>query len=72
MGSAYIYFAQPSANWTGTRGGPVAAQDVEPGTVVPYGRWPTSSSTLPSLIATMYRHAMLGDGSHTLVTTGTY
>ncbi len=54
-----------------TRIGTDHADHVEPGTVVPYGRWPTSSSTLPTLIATMYRHAMLGDGSRTLVTTGT-
>ncbi|MGW1290530.1 protein-L-isoaspartate(D-aspartate) O-methyltransferase [Streptomyces sp. NPDC002586] len=53
-----------------TRIGTAHADHVEPGTVVPYGRWPTSSSTLPSLIATMYRHAMFGDGSRTLVTTG--
>lgn len=54
-----------------TRIGPDHADHVEPGTVVPYGRWPTSSSTLPSLVATMYQHAMLGDSSRTLVTTGT-
>jgi protein-L-isoaspartate O-methyltransferase len=54
-----------------TRLGTDHADHVVPGTVVPYGRWPTSSSTLPSLIATMYRHAMLADGSRTLVTTGT-
>ncbi|MEU3862979.1 protein-L-isoaspartate(D-aspartate) O-methyltransferase [Streptomyces sp. NPDC028722] len=54
-----------------TRIGPDHADHVQPGTVVPYGRWPTSSSTLPTLIATMYRHAMLADTSRTLVTTGT-
>ena len=47
------------------------ADHVEPGTVVPYDRWPASSSTPPTLLATMYRHAMLGEGSRTLVTTGT-
>ncbi|GGW53480.1 hypothetical protein GCM10010340_35040 [Streptomyces griseoloalbus] len=31
-------------------------------------RWVPSSSTLPTLIATMYRHAMLDAGSHTLAT----
>jgi protein-L-isoaspartate O-methyltransferase len=30
----------------------------------------TSSSTMPSLVVAMYRHAMLGDTSRTLVTTG--
>ncbi|MFE4304868.1 protein-L-isoaspartate(D-aspartate) O-methyltransferase [Streptomyces sp. NPDC056891] len=54
-----------------TRIGADHADQVDPGTVVPYGRWPTSSSTLPSLMATMYRHAMLADDSRTLVTTGT-
>ncbi|MFF7858771.1 protein-L-isoaspartate(D-aspartate) O-methyltransferase [Streptomyces sp. NPDC007904] len=54
-----------------TRIGTDHADHVEPGTIVPYGRWPTSSSTLPTLIATMYRHAMLGEDSRTLVTTGT-
>ncbi|MFE0138210.1 protein-L-isoaspartate(D-aspartate) O-methyltransferase [Streptomyces sp. NPDC059037] len=31
---------------------------------------PTSSSTLPSLVVDMYRHAMIADDSHVLVTTG--
>lgn len=31
----------------------------------------TSSSTLPSLVVRMYRHAMIADDSRTLVTTGT-
>ncbi|MDX2758375.1 methyltransferase domain-containing protein [Streptomyces europaeiscabiei] len=32
---------------------------------------PTSSSTLPSLVVGMYRHAMIANGNHVLVTTGT-
>jgi protein-L-isoaspartate O-methyltransferase len=32
---------------------------------------PTSSSTLPGLVVTMYRHAVIGDDSRVLVTTGT-
>ncbi|WP_338056455.1 protein-L-isoaspartate(D-aspartate) O-methyltransferase [Streptomyces torulosus] len=32
---------------------------------------PTSSSTLPSLVVRMYRHAMIADDSRLLVTTGT-
>ncbi|MBZ9642328.1 protein-L-isoaspartate(D-aspartate) O-methyltransferase [Streptomyces sp. PSKA30] len=32
---------------------------------------PTSSSTLPGLVVTMYRHAMISDDSSVLVTTGT-
>lgn len=35
------------------------------------GGTPTSSSTLPSLVVRMYRHAMIGDGHQLLVTTGT-
>ncbi|MFG2636552.1 protein-L-isoaspartate O-methyltransferase [Streptomyces sp. NPDC048362] len=35
------------------------------------GGTPTSSSTLPSLIVRMYRHAMIDDGHQLLVTTGT-
>ncbi|AZK97108.1 MULTISPECIES: methyltransferase domain-containing protein [Streptomyces] len=54
-----------------TRIGTAHADLTAPGTVVPYGRWPTSSSTLPSLVVTMYRHAALADTSRLLVTTGT-
>lgn len=35
------------------------------------GGRPTFSSTLPSLVVRMYRHAMIGDGNQVLVTTGT-
>ncbi|PJJ02487.1 protein-L-isoaspartate O-methyltransferase [Streptomyces sp. 2333.5] len=52
-----------------TRVGPLHADDAEPGTV-PEGL-PTSSSTLPSLVIDMYRHAMLTDECDVLVTTGT-
>ncbi|MEU5159107.1 protein-L-isoaspartate(D-aspartate) O-methyltransferase [Streptomyces sp. NPDC020875] len=54
-----------------TRIGTVHADLAEPGTVVPYGRWATSSSTLPNLVVTMYRHAALTPTSSALVTTGT-
>lgn len=37
----------------------------------PRGGLPTSSSTLPSLVVNMYRHAMVADDSGVLVTTGT-
>lgn len=53
-----------------TRIGPVHADHADPGHTVTTGR-PTSSSTLPTLLVTMYRHAMLADGCRTLVTTGT-
>ncbi|MFF4409863.1 protein-L-isoaspartate(D-aspartate) O-methyltransferase [Streptomyces sp. NPDC001404] len=53
-----------------TRLGTVHADQLEPGTLIPSGPWPTSSSTLPSLVVTMYRHATLADGCETLVTTG--
>ncbi|MGA4844431.1 protein-L-isoaspartate(D-aspartate) O-methyltransferase [Streptomyces sp. G45] len=53
-----------------TRVGPLHADDAELGAEVATGR-PTSSSTLPSLVVTMYRHAMIGDDSDVLVTTGT-
>ncbi|MER6914000.1 protein-L-isoaspartate(D-aspartate) O-methyltransferase [Streptomyces sp. NPDC000594] len=54
-----------------TRMGAQHADHADPGTVLPYGSWPTSSSTLPALLVIMYRHAMLAQTSHTLVTTGT-
>lgn len=53
-----------------TRVGPQHADDAEPGATLAAGR-PTSSSTLPSLVVTMYRHAMIRDESDVLVTTGT-
>lgn len=43
-----------------TRIGAVHADTIEPGTTV--RGHPTSSATLPGLLLTMYRHAMLGDG----------
>ncbi|QDY79108.1 protein-L-isoaspartate(D-aspartate) O-methyltransferase [Streptomyces qinzhouensis] len=54
-----------------TRIGTAHADLTTPGTVIPNGRWATSSSTLPTLVVTMYRHAALADTSHLLVTTGT-
>ncbi|MFD0033818.1 methyltransferase domain-containing protein [Streptomyces sp. NPDC127172] len=45
------------------------ADDTPPGTKVSTGL-PTSSSTLPGLVVTMYRHAMITDTSDVLVTTG--
>lgn len=53
-----------------TRLGTVHADLTTPGTVLS-GRWPTSSSTLPTLMVTMYRHALLADRCRTLVTCGT-
>ncbi|MFJ8142732.1 protein-L-isoaspartate(D-aspartate) O-methyltransferase [Streptomyces sp. NPDC096013] len=53
-----------------TRIGPVHADQAEPGATVEMGS-PTSSSTLPGLVVTMYRHAMIADDSRVLVTTGT-
>ncbi|MFJ6101778.1 methyltransferase domain-containing protein [Streptomyces sp. NPDC092359] len=53
-----------------TRVGALHADDAEPGTVVTSGA-STSSSTLPTLVLDMYKHAELVDGSRTLVTTGT-
>ncbi|MFD9419008.1 protein-L-isoaspartate(D-aspartate) O-methyltransferase [Streptomyces goshikiensis] len=52
-----------------TRIGPLHADHADPGTVASCGI-PTSSATLPELVVTMYRHAMLADGCATLVTTG--
>ncbi|WP_406346861.1 methyltransferase domain-containing protein [Streptomyces sp. NBC_00648] len=51
-----------------TRLGPLHADTTEPGTVTP-GR-ATSSSTLPTLVVMMYRHAMITDDSDILVTCG--
>ncbi|WP_199885591.1 methyltransferase domain-containing protein [Streptomyces sp. CB00455] len=53
-----------------TRVGPAHADHAAPGTTAPSGI-PTSSWTLPMLVVTMYRHAVLADGCTTLVTTGT-
>ncbi|MER7838448.1 methyltransferase domain-containing protein [Streptomyces sp. NPDC096040] len=52
-----------------TRVGPVHADRAELGTTAE-GK-PTSSSTLPGLVVSMYRHAMITDESRVLVTTGT-
>ncbi|MFD5733866.1 protein-L-isoaspartate(D-aspartate) O-methyltransferase [Streptomyces sioyaensis] len=52
-----------------TRVGPLHADDAEPGTAITAGL-PTSSSTLPGLVVTMYRHAVIPDGADVLVTTG--
>lgn len=53
-----------------TRIGPRHADHAEPGATVTSGL-PTSSSTLPGLVVTMYRHAVIADDSRVLVTTGT-
>ncbi|MFJ8301253.1 methyltransferase domain-containing protein [Streptomyces sp. NPDC094447] len=53
-----------------TRVGSLHADHAEPGAVVTAGS-STSSSTLPSLVLGMYRHADFTDGCRTLVTTGT-
>ncbi|MFJ4790970.1 hypothetical protein [Streptomyces sp. NPDC088794] len=53
-----------------TRIGPVHADRAELGATAGSGS-PTSSSTLPGLVVTMYRHAMIDDDSRVLVTTGT-
>lgn len=53
-----------------TRVGPLHADDAEPDTEITTG-YPTSSSTLPGLVVTMYRHAVIDDASDVLVTTGT-
>ncbi|WP_411293915.1 hypothetical protein [Streptomyces sp. NBRC 110611] len=52
-----------------TRVGPLHADDADPGTETVAGL-PTSSSTLPGLVVTMYRHAVISDESDVLVTTG--
>ncbi|MFE7114556.1 protein-L-isoaspartate(D-aspartate) O-methyltransferase [Streptomyces sp. NPDC057654] len=54
-----------------TRLGPLHADHAAPGRLAPPGTRPTSSSTLPSLLVTMYRYGTLSDGCRTLVTTGT-
>ncbi|MET7685628.1 methyltransferase domain-containing protein [Streptomyces sp. NPDC005423] len=53
-----------------TRIGPAHADQAAPGATVTTGS-PTSSSTLPGLVVTMNRHAMIADDSRVLVTTGT-
>ncbi|MFJ8870556.1 protein-L-isoaspartate O-methyltransferase [Streptomyces sp. NPDC102473] len=53
-----------------TRVGAAHADHAEAG-ALPGGGLPTSSSTLPSLLVSMYRHAMVTDDSQVLVTTGT-
>ncbi|WP_416985470.1 protein-L-isoaspartate(D-aspartate) O-methyltransferase [Streptomyces sp. T028] len=55
-----------------TRVGPCHADiaTVEDGGIVSDGT-PTSSSTLPSLVVRMYRHAVIADDNQVLVTTGT-
>lgn len=52
-----------------TRVGPHHADHATPGTMVPES-WPTSSSTLPDLVVTMYRHAVIADTNRILVTCG--
>ncbi|MGV9456360.1 protein-L-isoaspartate(D-aspartate) O-methyltransferase [Streptomyces sp. NPDC003635] len=52
-----------------TRVGPLHADHAAPDTIVKTGRT-TSSSTHPSLVVTMYRHAALTEHSHVLTTTG--
>ncbi|MFJ7969011.1 protein-L-isoaspartate(D-aspartate) O-methyltransferase [Streptomyces sp. NPDC096324] len=51
------------------RSGSTHADHAAPGAIA--SRRPTSSSTLPTLMVTISRHALLADGSRTLVTTGT-
>lgn len=53
-----------------TRVGPVHADHAQIGDTVTEGK-PTSSSTLPGLMVTMYRHAVIADDSRVLVTTAT-
>ncbi|WP_171113950.1 MULTISPECIES: protein-L-isoaspartate(D-aspartate) O-methyltransferase [Streptomyces] len=53
-----------------TRVGPAHADHAEGGATLTSGH-PTSSSTLPGLLVTMYRHAVIADDSRVLVTTGT-
>lgn len=52
-----------------TRLGPLHADHATPDERPQGG--PTSSSTLPGLVVSMYRHAMIGDSDEILVTTGT-
>ncbi|MFI1205113.1 protein-L-isoaspartate(D-aspartate) O-methyltransferase [Streptomyces sp. BHT-5-2] len=52
-----------------TRVGPLHADDAAPRTSLTAGQ-PTSSSTLPSLVVTMYRHAVISDSADVLVTAG--
>jgi protein-L-isoaspartate O-methyltransferase len=55
-----------------TRIGPHHADHATAGQTLTRGRdrRPTSSSTLPGLVVSMYRNAMIGDDSRVLVTTG--
>ncbi len=66
---AWMRAAYNSGTTLVTRIGPLHADHAEPGATVPERR-PTSSSTLPHLVVTMYRHAFLADTSRVLVTTG--
>ncbi|MFM9368047.1 methyltransferase domain-containing protein [Streptomyces sp. Da 82-17] len=52
-----------------TRVGPHHADHAKPDARVSE-TWPTSSSTLPSLVVLMYRHAVMADTSRVLVTCG--
>ncbi|MFE7116608.1 methyltransferase domain-containing protein [Streptomyces sp. NPDC057654] len=52
-----------------TRVGPHHADHAGPGTIIDE-TWPTSSSTLPSLVVTLYQHAVIADDSRILVTCG--
>ncbi|MET8812998.1 protein-L-isoaspartate(D-aspartate) O-methyltransferase [Streptomyces sp. NPDC004549] len=53
-----------------TRVGPLHADRAHPGDILAEGGVPTSSSTLPGLMVSMYRHAMIAASDQVLVTTG--